>query len=309
MKKLAIIIGSGGQDGKILTDYLLSKNYSLIGVGKKIRTSDIDITKSDEVFELVKKHKPNEIYYLAAYHHSSEEKDENQLELIKQSYEVNVFGLANFLEAIRVYSKNTRIFYASSSLVFAGTDTSIQDEATPHSPKCIYGITKQDGAELCRLYRDEYNVFASVGILYNHESNYRTDNFLSKKIIKNVIAIKKGEKQRLVVGNLSAETDWGYAPDYIDAFYKILNLDRPDDFIVATGVKKTVLDFVKTAFDCLGMDWEKYVVEDKDIVKRQKRSLVGNSKKLTTKTGWSPTVDFPQMVRILLEIEERNIDA
>ena len=307
MKK-AIIIGSSGQDGRLLTDYLLDKGHYVIGIDnrrlskkhKNYKYLNVNITNTKSVFNLIKKYKPDHIYYLAAYNHSSEIKDEDNLKSIKLSYDVNVMGLVNFLEGIRQYSNKTKIFYASSSLIFAGTKTLLQDENTPISPTCIYGITKQDGMQLCRLYRHEYDVFASVGILYNHESSYRPDDFLSKKIIKKAIEIKNGSKKKLILGDLSAQADWGFAPDFVDAFYRILNLPKSDDFIIATGKKYSVRDFVKNVFGYFDLSWKHYVIEDKKIIKRKTTILIGNATKLRSKTKWKPTVDFREMIKKLI---------
>ncbi|MCX6113048.1 MAG: GDP-mannose 4,6-dehydratase [Proteobacteria bacterium] len=309
--KTALIIGCNGQDGKITKDLLLNLNYSLVCVDKDYVQSygnsfsdKVDIENFESVSNLIRSIKFDEIYFLAAYHHSSQEREQDNLILLKNSYAVNVYSLFNFLEAIRLFSKDSRLFYASSSLIFAGTNEPIQNELTPFCPTCIYGITKLDGMMLCRLYREDHGVFASVGILYNHESIYRPEHFLSKKIIKTVLAIKHGNKEKLIIGDLNAEIDWGYANDYVDAFIKIMELNTADDFIVATGKANKVMDFIKITFDHLSLDWRKHVEEDKNILYRKRKTLVGDSSKLMDRTGWTPNTSFKQMIELLLKEED-----
>ncbi len=312
--KSAVIVGCDGQDGRIAYDYLLKKNYNLIGI-------DIDITKSsgttwkkkvriddtDSVFNLIKIIKPDEIYYFAAYHHSSEDRPPENVHLFDKSYKANVFSLINFLEAIKQYSAKSRLFYAASSLIFGKSAVNFQDENTSFNPDTIYGITKLDGLLSCRIYRNTYKIFASVGIFYNHESIYRDEKFITKKIIKGAISIKNNNQGRLVVGDLNAEVDWGYAPDYVDAAYRILNLQNPDDFIIATGKKCTVRDFVKFTFDHLGLEWEKYVVENKSLINKRGTKLIGNPKKLMHATDWKPSVNLKQMIKLLLNAEYETL--
>lgn len=306
--KKALIIGVNGQDGKILFNYLSDLGYKIIGVDKKIvRTFNIkwnkkvDIASESDVFELIKKGKPDEVYYLAAYHHSSQDKKIYFYEDLKLSYEINVLTFLNFLEAIRLYSSKTKIFYASSSLVFGNCKDKIQTEKTIYNPNSSYGLTKMNGMILCRLYREKYNIFAVAGILYNHESEYRTENFISMKIIKSAINIKKGTQDKLVVGDLSAAVDWGYAYDYVKAMKLILGLNVADDFIIATGKTHTVLDFVKITFNYLKLDWKKYILEKKAIIKEKKPSLIGNSKKIRSRTNWKPSLSFSVMIKRIID--------
>ena len=247
---------------------------------------------------------PDEVYYFAAFHHSSEDKaSEDVLHLFTESYRINVQALLHFLEGIRKYSPKTRLFYSGSSLLFGDADTEIQSESTPFKPETVYGITKLDGVLSCRYYSKQYGIFASTGIFYNHESSYRTDNFISKKIIKGALEISRGKKEKLVVGNLHAEVDWGYAPDYVDAACRILHIDFPGEFIIATGKRHSVLDFVKITFDYLGLNWKEHVTENKTLLTRNRKPMIGDPSKLMRTTGWRPTVDFKEMIRLLLLAE------
>jgi GDPmannose 4,6-dehydratase len=301
--KKALIIGANGQDGKILFEYLSGLNYRIIGVDRnKIKTAGIkwnnkiDINKKPEVLDLIKSVKPDEVYFLAAYHHSSQDEKIDFHEELKLSYKINVLAFVNFLEAIRLYSKETKIFYASSSLIFGNCKEKIQNEKTSYNPNGAYGLTKMDGTMLCRLYREKYNIFAAAGILYNHESEYRTENFISMKIIKSAINIKKGAQDKLVVGDLGAIVDWGYAYDYIKAMNLILGLNIADDYIIATGKAHTVLDFIKISFNYLNLDWKKYISENKNILKEKRTVLIGDSKKLNKVTSWRPSLSFSEMI-------------
>lgn len=304
----AIIVGSGGQDGKLLYQLLEEQAYLLIGLDKeRIRTnqnschpSSVNICEFEDIGSLVRLFQPDEIYHLAAFHSSAEEREIEAVELWEQSYRVNTHSLLNFLESIRRYSPRSRLFYAASSHIFGAPQHILQDEATPVNPVTAYGITKAAGMFLCRSYRENHGVFAAVGILYNHESIYRSQRFISAKIVHNGIRIKRSGQGRLVIGNLGAAADWGYAPDYVAAMQKILALPAPEDFVIATGERHTVQEFVEIVFQELGLDWQHFVEERKNILTRHSPALIGNAEKLRVRTGWHPTVDFKEMVRSLV---------
>ncbi|SRR5579883_216193 len=308
MKK-ALIIGSKGQDGQLLTAHLTKQNYLVLGVARnKTECSDqtswepVDILNQSAVTSLIKKFQPDEIYYVAAFHHSSQNKElVDPSVLWSKSFEVNVSGLVNVLEAIRTSGTPIKLFYASSCLVYGDTTTTPQTELTPFSPNDIYGITKMTGVQICRYYRKQYHIFAAAGILYNHESALRPERFVSQKIIQGALRIKRGESDSLQLGNLSAEIDWGYAPNYVEAMHRILQLETPDDFIIATGITHTVRDFVVNTFAKLGLDWTRFVKEDKTIIQRGRGKLQGDPTKLQQLTGWQPTVSFEQMINYMLD--------
>lgn len=309
MKK-AIIVGCNGQDGKLLTTFLLKKGYSIIGSDKQFAIcSDgsliepVDIRSSQETFQLIEDSRPREIYFLAAFHHSSEDTPIGSIDLFQQSLDIHVLALVNFLEGIKRYSPDTRLFYAASSHIFGEPNSEVQNEDTAINPNSFYGITKAAGLFLCRLYRKNYSVFASTGILYNHESSLRSGTFISKKIISGAVNIKNKKQEKLVLGDLNAEIDWGYAPDYIDAMYRIINSEVPQDFIVATGEKHKVIDFVKIAFEYLDLDWKRYVEEDNSMLTKTNYCRIGNPNKIMGTTGWKRSVDFKEMIRLLLADE------
>ena len=225
----ALVTGAAGQDGVYLSKHLLKNDYYVVGIDIKKPSStnvevitDVDLTDTNSVFDLVKKVAPDEIYHLAAYHKSSQDEIDNELETFKNSHAVNVLPVANFLEAMRLFSNSTRLFYAASCQMFGKQDNPIQNEDSTLNPINMYGITKAAATQLCRYYRTNYDVFASVGILYAHESPLRTSNFVSKKIVETAVAIKMGHEKQLVLGDLGAEADWGYVGDYVIAMHKIL---------------------------------------------------------------------------------------
>jgi GDPmannose 4,6-dehydratase len=306
-EKKAIVVGSHGQDGKLLCQLLARKNYRVTEVAKGLVSADydrpVDILDSGEVNRLVASRGPDDIYFLAAYHQAAEEKRHDEHSLLRASLDVNVMALTNFLEAIRSASPGSRLFYASSSHIFGNPACAPQDEAFSVNPNSIYGISKAAGTFACRYYRRLHGVHASVGILYNHESIYRDPKFISKKIARAVARIKKGLDSRVVLGNLDAAVDWGYAPDYVDAMFRILRLDQPGDFVVATGKLHTVRDFARTAFACAGLDFRGYVETDGSLVAGGGTSLRGNPSKLMKSTGWQPSVTFEEMVREMVENE------
>ena len=294
----ALVIGSRGQDGVLLTSLLVNRGWAVSGLAR----GDLDVCHFPSVQEVLSSGYDH-VYYLAAYHQSSQDSAvTGERELYEKSTQVHVEGLLNFLDAIRSVAPTTRVFYAASSLVFGSPDHELQDEATPLNPRCIYGITKSNGIQLCRYFREKHGIFASAGILFNHESPLRQRKFVIPKIIHGAIAISRGSTQKLQLGDLSARVDWGYAIDYVDAMHRILCLDCPDDFVVASGETHSVQDVVETVFAALGLNWTQHIVETPSLLTRQRTVLRGDSSKLRQRTGWEPTVDFPTMILRLLDI-------
>jgi len=307
--KTAVIIGSLGQDGRILTRYLRDRQYSTVGIDiGHIESASgsikepVNISNRGEVEDFIRALMPDELYYLAAVHHSAEEILQTGYELFQKSFEINTFSLIYFLDAILKYSPQTRLFYAVSSHIFEEVD-GMQDENSRIDPSSIYAISKSSGLFSCRYYRKEYGIFAACGILYNHESSLRSDHFISKKIIKSAIRIRDGLQDKLILGDLSSEVDWGYAPDYVRAMHKILNLNNSDDFIIATGKMHSVAEFAEIAFRYLGLNWTDYVEEDKTILNKKPVCRIGNPEKLMKSTSWKPSVGFEDMIKIMLEEE------
>jgi len=306
-----IIVGSKGQDGRLLHNILNDNKRSVIEIDIDYANSTnsdwvkkVDISNFSEVSQFIDQVKPSQIYYLAAHHHSSEDQLGDLNNLLHKSYKVNVFCYLNFLESIREFSPKTRIFYAASSHIYGEPEEPLQDELTKFNPKSIYAITKLDGLLLSRHYRENYSVFSSVGILYSHESSLRKDSFVSKKIVKTAIAIKNGLSNELVIGDINAELDWGYAGDYVQAMLKILEHEKPDDFIVASGKKVRLKDFIALVFDYLDLDWKNFIKESPEVLTRKNTNLLfGNPRKLMDQTGWKPTVNLEQLAKLMVDHE------
>jgi GDPmannose 4,6-dehydratase len=314
MKK-AIVIGHQGQDGRILFEQLEQENYSLLGLGrecsKSVRMKDyapVNILDSAQVESVVADLKPDEIYYLAAFHHSSEEfLGADVPALWQKSFDVHVRGAIHFLEAMKKHSPRSRFFYAASALVFGEAKDEPQNEDTPLRPQCIYGITKTAGIHACRFYRSNGGIFASAGVLYNHESRFRAKKFVSQKILQAALNIKKQQEGKLVLGDLSARIDWGYAPDFVRAMRAILSASTADDFVIATGETHTVREFVEIAFGLLGLDWTRHVEEKPGLIERRRSILRGDASKLARLTKWQRTVTFEQMVERLLKESDETV--
>jgi GDPmannose 4,6-dehydratase len=302
----ALIIGSAGQDGRILWDQLREQGHDVVGVARdRVHTQrdssrpSVDIGCDRAVLQLVEDFAPDRIFFLAAHHHSSEDRTGGDGELWKLSLRTHVDAFRNVLEAVRVAGLPARIFYASSSRVFGSPDCSPQTEETPLKPGCIYGITKATGMMLARYYRDKHAVFASCGILYNHESPLRGPQFLSQKVARGLVAVKEGRQSHLEIGSLDSRVDWGYAPDYTRAMQLMLEAPDPGDFIVATGRTHSVREMVEVAADVLGLPWRTAVVENPSLLQRPTLPLCGDASRLRAVTGWTPTRSFDEMVRLM----------
>ena len=311
---IAVIVGSKGQDGIFLKEHLLNLNYEVIEVdidyvviNEKYSISKVDITDYNDVKSLIEKTKPDELYFLAAYHHSSEEEIDSEIDLIMKSYKVNVISYNNFLESIRLFSPQTKTFYASSCHIFGNCKETIQNENTLVRPNTIYALTKYDSMMITEYYRKKYNLFLTVGILYNHESHLRSKKFVSRKIVHTAIRIKKGEKNKLEIGNINSKIDWGFAGDYVKAFHQILSLKKPENFIISSGSLNTLKDFIIYVFTYLDLDWNKHVVENKKIIKRSFDTILhGDNKKILSKTEWNPENNLESLARIMIDNELNN---
>jgi len=302
--KTAVITGSAGQDGTYLTAHLRNRGYTVIGLS---RTGPVDITDTEAVRRFLAETQPAEVYHLAAHHHSSQDKLADEGAIFRQSNAVHTIATANFLEAMRRVSPVTRFFFAASCHLFGAPTTPVQNETTPLNPDGLYGITKQAGLLVCHYYRQKHGLFAAVGILYNHESPLRPAQFVTRKIVQAAVAIQAGRQANLILGDLDATVDWGYAGDYADAMHRILQLPAPDDFVVATGEPHRVGEFVGAAFQAVGLDWHPYVTVDPTLVRPSKRlPLVGDSTKLRRMTGWEPHTTFKELVGLMVTAEQRR---
>ncbi|TGK51927.1 NAD-dependent epimerase/dehydratase family protein [Leptospira kanakyensis] len=305
-----LVIGHSGQDGKLLVEDLRNADHSIFGFSGKSYFSSEEIKLSvqpklediESLKYLLKVFKPDQIYYLAAYNKSAEEKDLEDIQEDFLKYQlVNSTGLLNVLVAMKEELPKTRLFYASSSLIYSGEGDVPLDESSPMIPNGFYGITKAEGVWIAEYFRKVYGLFVSVGILFNHESGYRKESFLTQKIIRGAIRIASGSNEKLILGDLDARVDWSYAFDFIEAFQKILSCNEPDTYIVASGESHSVAEFAEQTFAFFNLNASDYLLENKQLLNRKSTLRVGNPSKLITKTGWKRSIDFKTFVQQLIK--------
>jgi len=315
-KKVALITGINGQDGSYLSEFLLSKNYEVHGTLKRNSVSENQTYRLDSVYDRVNLHyadlidlssliyviqkiQPDEIYNLAAQSHV-------KISFDQPIYTSQVTGLGtlNILEAIRLINPKIKLYQASSSEMFGNSIDSdgYQRETTQMNPVSPYGCAKVFSYNICRNYRNSYDMFVSNGILFNHESPRRGTNFVTNKVCKEVAKIKLGLSKKLSLGNLDASRDWGHAKDFVVAMHKILQLDKPDDFVCATGVSKTVRDLCDLAFNIVGLNYLDFVVKDEKFIRPEELNVLkGDATKLKKATDWNHSYTFEQMIQEMIE--------
>ena len=309
MKK-AVIVGSRSQDGIFLKKYLIDLGYNVVGICRDYieysysskKSETIDILDEDEIINFLRNENPKEIYYFSAYNHSSESLISENKDALELANNLHFVSPMIFLQSIKIFNKKIKFFYACSSHIFGNSSKFPQNELTKVSPQTIYGITKASGLFGCRKFRND-KIFVSTGILYSHVSENRSEKFLSKKISSAVARIYAGSNETISVGNLDAKIDWGYAKDYVEAMHAVLQLNKPDDFIISSGKAHSVKDFISLAFEFIGLDYRNYVKVNENIVKRNFNPLIGNPKKIQTLTGWKPKTKFKELVKILMRKE------
>ncbi|WP_043646470.1 GDP-mannose 4,6-dehydratase [Fundidesulfovibrio putealis] len=309
--KCALIVGCQGQDGSLLRDLLIGRDYAVTGLSRQSvhmpdggQSPPVDVADPSAVAETIREARPDEIYYLAAFHHSSQQTAVNDTRATwAASMAVNASGPVNFLEAVRQHAPDARFFYAGSCLAYGTPGETPQTEETCFRPACVYGISKATGAHAVRHYREKHGLFAVTGILFNHESHLRPDHFLSRKIVRAAWRIMRGEKRELLLGDLSARADWGYAPDFVEAFWATLQAENPDDYVVATGKLHGVRDWVEKTFALAGLDWQNHVREEPGLAVRGRAPLVGDATRIRERCGWTPATDFDHMVELMFEHE------
>lgn len=318
MSKKALITGIAGQDGSYLAELLLSKGYEVHGVVRRVAIEDTEhklknirhlldrvrlhVASLDNVLSLIKVVKdvaPDECYHLAASSFVSYS-FEDEISILNN----NVDSTHYLLASLREFAPHCRVYFAGSSEMFGNAKVSPQDESTPFNPRSIYGISKVAGYHLVKNYRDQYGMFACTGILYNHESPRRGYEFVTRKIITAAVNIKLGSSKPLILGNLDAYRDWGYAPDYVRAMWLMLQADSADDYVVATGETHRVRDFVAAAFTSLGLDYERHVKVDSNLFRpTESVPLCGNPAKAIAKLNWSRTLAFSDIIRTMIDAE------
>jgi len=323
--KKALITGITGQDGSYLAELLLSKGYEVHGIVRRSSSPNTqrinhlitdeslmdsklflhygDLSDSSRMMALVELVAPDEVYNLGAQSHVRVSFDEPEL-----TGSTTGLGSIRLLEAIRVSGSNARFYQASSSEMF-GASPPPQNEETPFYPRSPYGVAKVYSYWITKNYRESYDMFATNGILFNHESPRRGETFVTRKITLAAARIKAGLQDKLFMGNLDAVRDWGYAPEYVEGMWRMLQADEPDDFVLATGTEYSVKDFLGFVFGHVGLDWEKYVEPDPRYLRpAEVDSLVGDHSRVTGVTGWKPRVLPPELAKIMVEADSHVVE-
>lgn len=290
-----------------MSSHLSSLGYEVLGWGRNsFEAGGVTQTDCGSIYDpsavcgVVKKWRPEEVYHFAAHHHSSEQPIEDELDLFRQSVEINLMSLLNFLQATSECFPTTRIFYAASSRVFGLGDGGIASEDTALAPVCCYGITKAAAIEVCRYYRRRHSLHVSVGIMFNHESVLRPDHYLSKKIIQGVLDIRRGLKGELFLGSLTSGADWGYAADVMKKIHRMVQLPTGQEFVIATGKGHTAGEFAETAFDLVGLDWRDHVRTNPALLRESRPPLVGDPSRFQQACGWTEERTFRDLIRQLI---------
>jgi GDPmannose 4,6-dehydratase len=319
-RKRALVTGISGQDGSYLAELLLDKGYEVHGIvrrsssfntdridhlyrdpheqGVRLFTHYGDLSDPVALTKLLYEFQPDEIYHLGAQSHVRVSFD-----IPEYTFDVTAAGTLRLLEAIRESGVRTRFYQASSSEMF-GLAPPPQSEDTPFHPRSPYAVAKAAAYWAAVNYREAYGMFACNGILFNHESERRGETFVTRKITRAVARIKHGLQDKLYVGNLDARRDWGYAPDYVDAMWRMLQVDEPDDFVVATGQAHTVREFLEHAFRHAGLEWEPHVeIDPRYFRPSEVDALLGDASKARDTLGWEPRVGFEGLVRLMVEAD------
>jgi GDPmannose 4,6-dehydratase len=326
MKKTALITGITGQDGSYLAEFLLARGYEVHGLIRRASTFNTqridhlyqdrhnpsaklflhfgDLTDGSRLSNLLAEVKPDEIYNLAAQSHVRVSFDEPEY-----TGDTTGLGTIRLLEAMRQSVPEARFYQASSSEMF-GAASPPQNENTEFYPRSPYGVAKVYSYWITKNYREAYGLFASNGILFNHESPRRGETFVTRKITRAVARISKGLESELFLGNLDARRDWGYAPEYVVAMWQMLQTDKPEDYVVATGTDVSVKDFVEMSFAHVGLDWEKYVRFDERYLRpTEVDTLVGDATKVKANLGWEATVQPDQLAGLMVDHDIASLNG
>jgi GDPmannose 4,6-dehydratase len=318
MSKRAVITGITGQDGSYLADLLVEKGYQVVGVVRRssapnlwriehlldrIELRPADLLDQLSLIRLIDEIRPHELYNLAAMSFVPASWDQPLL-----TGEFNAMGVTRILDGIRQVDPGIRFYQASSSEMFGKVREVPQHELTPFHPRSPYGVSKVFGHYITVNYRESYNMFAVSGILFNHESPRRGLEFVTRKVSDAVARIKLGLAESVALGNLDAQRDWGFAGDYVRAMWLMLQQDKPDDYVVASGIAHSVRDLVEAAFGHAGLEWQRYVRVDPKLLRpAEVDHLIGNPAKARTTLGWEATVDFKGLVAMMVDADIRRL--
>lgn len=314
MAKKAFITGITGQDGSYLAELLLKKNYQVYGLTRRTSTSNYDrikdiqdditlipgdILDQHSLTHAIREIQPDEVYNLAAQSFVPASWSQPVL-----TGEFTALGVTRVLEALRIAKPDAKFYQASSSEMFGKVQQTPQIENTPFYPRSPYGVAKVYGHWITVNYRESYDMFAVSGILFNHESERRGLEFVTRKITHGVARIKLGKQKELLLGNLDSKRDWGYAPDYVEAMWLMLQQDKPDDYVIATGKTWSVKQFVEMAFKSVNLNWKDYVKKDEKFMRPAEVDLlVGDPSKAKKTLGWKPKTSFKQMVELMVQAD------
>ena len=322
MTKTALITGITGQDGAYLARLLLSKGYKVYGAFRRssvlnlerldylgirdyVELVPLDLLDTGNIIRVLQKTQPDEVYNLAAQSFVAVSFEQPVV-----TGEITGLGAVRVLEAIRTVNPKIKFYQASSSEMFGKVQAVPQSEKTPFSPRSPYAAAKLYAHWMTVNYRESYGIFACSGILFNHESELRGLEFVTRKITDAVARVKHGLQKELRLGNLEAKRDWGYAPEYVEAMWLMLQQPEPDDYVIATGETHSVREFAEEAFACAGLDWRDYVVEDPALKRpADVELLVGDASKARQKLGWRPRTTFKELVRIMVEADLKRVAA
>lgn len=316
--KRALITGITGQDGSYLAELLLSKGYQVHGLVRRTSQPSYqniegildrltlytgDLTDGVSVTRIVAQVQPHEVYNLGAMSQVRDSYDHPEV-----TQDINVGGLLRILEACRRYMPDARIYQASSSEIYGRVVQTPQTEHTPLWPRSPYGVAKAAAHYMARVYREGYGMHVSCGILFNHESPRRGETFVTRKIAKGVAEIASGRRKTITLGNLDAKRDWGFAKEYVEAMWLMLQQERPDDYVIATGEMHTVGEFARAAFQRAGIaDWKRHVEFDENLTRPAEVDLLcGNGNKAKTVLGFEPKVRFGDLVNLMTDVELAN---
>lgn len=318
MGKTALITGITGQDGSYLAEFLLEKGYKVYGMVRRSSSENFeriehlrdkiilrqgDLLDQLSLIKLLEESKPDEVYNLAAQSFVPTSWTKPIL-----TGEFTALGVTRMLEAVRQVNPKIRFYQASSSEMFGKVKEVPQNENTPFYPRSPYGVSKVYGHFITVNYRESYDIYAVSGILFNHESPRRGKEFVTRKITDAAARIKLGLANELRMGNLDAKRDWGYAGDFVRAMWLMLQQKKPDDYVIATGETHSVREFAKLAFDHVGLDYEKYVVTDKEFLRPAEVDLlIGDSSRANNELGWTPEVDFSSLVRMMVDSDMNRL--